>query len=97
MFAKKFNLNFRKNQITNHGLRSVSVVCGCLAKVIVIEFASNNNKTHNERLISDLFTTIAIIGMIPYVVPFIRSGEGDFAKNWFLFTVCLGVMLISEI
>ncbi|WP_259416193.1 glycan biosynthesis hexose transferase WsfD [Bacillus toyonensis] len=54
-------------------------------------------KTHSERLIPDIFTAVAIIGMVSYVVPFVGSGEGDFAKHLFLFTVCLDVMLVSGI
>nr|WP_240517472.1 hypothetical protein [Bacillus pseudomycoides] len=54
-------------------------------------------QTHDERLIPDSFTAVAIIGMVSYIVPFIGSGEGDFTKRLFLFPVCLDVMLVSGI
>lgn len=33
-------------------------------------------KTHSERFIPDIFTAVAIIGMISYVVPFVEVEKG---------------------
>ncbi|MGN7380898.1 Uncharacterised protein [Chlamydia abortus] len=49
------------------------------------------------RMYMELLMTIALIGVIQFIVPVIGDGEADLAKHLFLFNVCFDMLFVSGV
>lgn len=84
-----------KNHYHPDGFVWILLLYGCYGGGLAWEY--RRARKSSELLVPDIFAVVAMIGAISFVVAFIGSGEADFAKHLFLFTVCLDVMLISGV